>query len=551
MDAWYVHIHYIHRLTFFFSFPASIIAHLVGPNRSINEKMVKNLRVGVHVVGRDMPPPRDADAVRTFGDLLPQPALGGGYWACVLISGPSKRVDSAVKVIAHILSEKAYIGDDKEAFKQKLLTSEDKMKAEVTIAESLVKSTTSTMAQPTATRANIDEYSETLKQEQQQSVVPQTEYRLPEWLKYSDIRGILEGENKDIEVKHSCTVCIADNKSPMRIIVKSSSLADDRGSRWKTWYSLSDRIACALDNRVRPKFLYDVIVDNYDGKVENAKHPVMRCRSPFDPDQIITMVAISLPNEGNYAGYVIGTKGSTRKRIEGLGCKFALYDRSEQPTGQYVFVSGEVRDAVKAARDIIQARIDEYREIWSEELEQEQASAPEAIYQQHQHQQLLPAEVISGIEAIVRENEPLNLDQLKRLYLAKFRTKLDQTEFGYFGLRDLIEDVPGIQMEESYEDWRPRPTCKYILRMAEEQEGKRTIPIFDREKFIGKNWSQIKYWQRKYDHRGVNISVKENVAIIAGPEAVLDQVEMELRTWQEQSIDEAVIFGGVGLTTKR
>ena len=83
--------------------------------------MVENLRVDIHVIGQDMPPPRDAGVVQSFGDLFPLPLAGGSYKPCVLVRGHTKRIDSAIKVIAHILTEKVYNGEDKEAFKQKLV----------------------------------------------------------------------------------------------------------------------------------------------------------------------------------------------------------------------------------------------------------------------------------------------------------------------------------------------------------------------------------------------------------------------------------------------
>ena len=69
------------------------------------ETMKRQLKVDVFTVGPDMPPPRDASVVRSFGDLFPRPQTSGIYSSCILISGTAKYTEKARKAIIHYLKE--------------------------------------------------------------------------------------------------------------------------------------------------------------------------------------------------------------------------------------------------------------------------------------------------------------------------------------------------------------------------------------------------------------------------------------------------------------
>ena len=69
------------------------------------EPMKRQLKVDVFTVGSDMPPPRDAGVVRSFGDLFPRPQTSGIYSSCILISGTAKYTEKARKAIIHYLKE--------------------------------------------------------------------------------------------------------------------------------------------------------------------------------------------------------------------------------------------------------------------------------------------------------------------------------------------------------------------------------------------------------------------------------------------------------------
>jgi len=88
-------------------------------NGDTSERMGKKLGVEVHVVGNDLQP---ADLVRSFGASFSIPSFNGKYLPCVLLKGGSKRIQQAVKVIAHILLEKVYEGSNKEGIRRQLLT---------------------------------------------------------------------------------------------------------------------------------------------------------------------------------------------------------------------------------------------------------------------------------------------------------------------------------------------------------------------------------------------------------------------------------------------
>ena len=94
--------------------------HLVGVNGSIAERMGSKFQVSILYVGNDMLPPRDADLAKTFGTLFPRPLPDGRYEPCILLSGTKRKIESANKVITHILVSKAFSGDDKEPVKKAL-----------------------------------------------------------------------------------------------------------------------------------------------------------------------------------------------------------------------------------------------------------------------------------------------------------------------------------------------------------------------------------------------------------------------------------------------
>mmetsp|Transcript_35297 Transcript_35297/g.77312 ORF Transcript_35297/g.77312 Transcript_35297/m.77312 type:complete len:1272 (-) Transcript_35297:2361-6176(-) len=725
--------------------------HLLGPDRSINKKMVANFRVDIHLIGRDMPPPRDAGAVQIFGDLFPLPLAGGSYKPCVLVRGHTKRIESAIKVIVHILTEKVYNGEEKEAFKQKLLGLEDKRKQKKdsdmagipetakhtqsvmvskvsrieytlpkwlpysdvraffegdqktnvelqsmcdielvdtkppikvalsstsledreiwkawnSVTDYLADSSLDNEAKPrflydvvlynyrgnieksnypvmrcrspfdakemitmvaiplpcegnyagyiigsngvhskhvrqlgcrlTVYRGEdvltgqyalitgverdnvkaardfietkIEEYKEKLesKGEEKPSFVLQPvtiseeEYTLPTWLKFSDVRDLFYGDQKDmVESKFAHRIRVANKRTPVRISI--SDINSETESPWKVWCRFTALVAGSLNDETKGRFLYDVLRDNYDNHhIEHARHPVIRCRSPFDIDETVYMVTIPLPEEGNYAGYVIGRKGSVRRSIESLGCEFRFYDCSEQPTGQYVLLAGSERDAVIQARRIIEIRINEISEIRrGEALEQQRESMPAVAYQQHQYRQALPAQLLTDIKSIVRDNEPLHMDQLKTLYSAKFRSTLDQTEFGYQGLRELIENVPGVHIETIHVEGRSNP--RYVLTTGEPF----AIVAAQIEELVRENESIELKWLKKgyrakygmeldqtqFNYRGLRQMVEDIAAIRVNSLGPSGPFVLFLANKQENT-EEAVVLTGTGLPTRR
>lgn len=322
------------------------------------------------------------------------------------------------------------------------------------------------------------------------------EFRMPAWISYDDVSDFFEGPQvKNFECQSGVSIEISDRRSPMNIAL-SSSLSKNL---WNEWESLTSAISWTIDEDMRPRFLYDVVMYNYGGKKERKTSPVLRCQSPFDSEERLLMAVLPIPTrpQGSYAGYIVGTRGKQKSRIEKIGSTFDVYEFPSRQDLSYVLVTGAVRSNVKTARDVVQERIDECRDLRKIEMGnmEDEDEEPQVIYQ-----------------------------------------------------------PPSNDLEDEDEDDEPevvfRPQCP--------QEGKRTIQILNVGVFIGNDWAQVKRWQSKFGNRGVKISVRvrEGKADVSGPEHELDSVVWEINSWQRSQRPSTpprrqprrtsdVVFGGV------
>ena len=215
------------------------------------------------------------------------------------------------------------------------------------------------------------------------------EFRMPVWISYDDVSDFFEGPQvKNFERQSGVSIKISDRRSPMNIVL-SSFLSKDF---WNEWESLTSAISWTIDEDMRPRFLYDVIMYNYSGKKERKTSPVFNCQSPFDSDERLLMAALPIPTrpQGSYVGYIVGTGGMQRKRIGKIDCTFDVYEFPSRQDLSYVLVTGAVRSNVKTARDIVQERIDECRELRKIEMgnveddedeDEDEDEEPQVIYQ--------------------------------------------------------------------------------------------------------------------------------------------------------------------------
>lgn len=325
------------------------------------------------------------------------------------------------------------------------------------------------------------------------------EFRMPVWISYDDVSDFFEGSQvKTFERQSGVCIEISDRRSPMNIALSSSTSQD----LWDKWETFAGAISKTIDEDMKPRFLYDIIFYNYSGKKEQKISPVLTCQSPFDSEERLLMAVLPIPTrpKGSYAGYIVGTGGIQRRRIEKIGCTFDVYEFPSRQDLSYVLVTGAVRSNVKTARDIVQERIDECRGLRKIEMEnveddEDEDEAPQVIYQPPSH-----------------------------------------------------------DLEDEEEDDEP----EVVFRPQRPQEGKRTIQILNMGIFIRNDWAQVKRWQNKFRNRGVKLSVRvrESKAELSGPEHELDSLVREINSWQRSQRPSTpprrqprrtsdVVFGGV------
>jgi len=94
---------------------------LVGPEYKINQRMQAKFRVTISILGLEDvigPPPDGVIAVEPFTKLGPIAFKAGDK--CVMIRGSNRKVHDAAKVVIHMLANKCYDGDDKDALTREL-----------------------------------------------------------------------------------------------------------------------------------------------------------------------------------------------------------------------------------------------------------------------------------------------------------------------------------------------------------------------------------------------------------------------------------------------
>mmetsp|Transcript_27139 Transcript_27139/g.78309 ORF Transcript_27139/g.78309 Transcript_27139/m.78309 type:complete len:667 (+) Transcript_27139:227-2227(+) len=94
--------------------------HLHGEDGAVASKMSQKLGINIFVMGPDLVRPADLMLGQHLQDLLSADTPNDSRSPCILLIGPSDRLAKATKVIEHILVQKAYSGDDKEAMKRML-----------------------------------------------------------------------------------------------------------------------------------------------------------------------------------------------------------------------------------------------------------------------------------------------------------------------------------------------------------------------------------------------------------------------------------------------
>ena len=482
------------------------------------EPMKKRLKVEMFVVGSDNPPPRDADIVRSFGDIFPRPLPSGDYPSSILISGQAKNTEKARKATIFFLKEGV---NDGESLAKDLEAGCSKARAITNSAKDADSAATSANASSVPkSREAASEKSKLIgkpaskpeKLSRNNAITEASsqshtaEYRLPFWVSHADVRGFFEGSQvKKFERQSGVSVEISDRRCPMNVAL-SSSISKDL---WNVWESFTGAISWTIDEDMRPRFLYDMVMYNYGGKMERKTSPVLKCQSPFDSEERLLMAVLPIPTrpQGSYAGYIIGNRGRQRSRIEEIDCTFDVYEFPSRQDLSYVLVTGAIRDDVKTARDIVQERIDECHDLREIEMD-------------------------DGDDEDEDEDEDEEEEEPQVIYLP-----------------------PSNDLEDEEEDDEP----EVVFRPQRPQEGKRTIQILNLGVFIGNEWAQVKRWQSKFGRRGVKISVRvrQSEADVSGPEHELDSVVREINSWQQRSQRPStpprrqprrtsdVVFGGV------
>jgi len=265
---------------------------------------------------------------------------------------------------------------------------------------------------------------------------------------------------------------------------------------------IEDRILEKIEERFQPRFLYNMALGKLDKKTAADGHQVLYQRPHFGRPRV-WMTIVEFPSEGNFPGFIAGRGGSVKKMIsETLACTVTIFSCNRNP-GSYAYITGYDKASVSEAQSIVAGRVSIFPKVMAvqhiESIVSEHAPLPMALVKRLYADrvgaaldntmlgypklgdllrtiksiELVPdtrnphlfdlvprapkfessaielQQAVLNTESIVREAGSLQLDRLKKEYLAKFNSILDHGALGFERLAEFVNGIGSIEIQYS------------------------------------------------------------------------------------------------------